>query len=125
LHHEYAPTVGARVHEVIDEVRAEVAVVPVPAYNRFPNTFAHVFGGGYAAGYYSYKWAEVLAADAFAAFEESGVFDRGTAERFRRAILATGGSRDALAAFIDFRGRPPQLEPLLKQAGITLAADLR
>jgi oligopeptidase A len=124
LHHEYTPTVGARVHEVIDEVRAEVAVVPVPAYNRFPNTFAHVFGGGYAAGYYSYKWAEVLAADAFAAFEESGVFDRGTAERFRRAILATGGSRDALAAFIDFRGRPPQLEPLLKQAGITLA-DLR
>jgi oligopeptidase A len=125
LHYEYAPGAGSRVRELIDEVRAEVAVVAAPAYNRFPNTFAHVFGGGYAAGYYSYKWAEVLAADAFAAFEESGVFDRGTAERFRRAILATGGSRDALAAFIDFRGRPPQLEPLLKQAGITLATELR
>ena len=125
LHHEYEPPLGSRVHELIDEVRAEVAVVQVPAYNRFPSTFAHVFGGGYAAGYYSYKWAEVLAADAFAAFEESGVFDRATAERFRRAILATGGSRDALAAFIDFRGRPPLLEPLLKQSGITLATDLK
>ena len=123
LHHEYAPALGARVHELVDEVREEVAVVEVPEYNRFPSTFAHVFGGGYAAGYYSYKWAEVLAADAFAAFEESGVFDRATAERFRRAILAIGGSRDALAAFIDFRGRPPQLEPLLKQAGITAATD--
>ena len=88
LHHEYSPAAGARVHELLDEVRREVAVVQVPSYNRFPNTFAHVFGGGYAAGYYSYKWAEVLAADAFAAFEESGVFDRATAERFRRAILA-------------------------------------
>jgi oligopeptidase A len=106
------------VHEVLAEVRDEVAVVPVPAYYRFPNTFAHVFGGGYAAGYYSYKWAEVLAADAFAAFEESSVFDRATAERFRRAILATGGSRNALDAFIDFRGRPPDLDALLRQTGI-------
>ena len=72
----------------------------------------------YAAGYYSYKWAEVLSADAFAAFEEAGVFDRATAERFRRAVLATGGSRNALDAFIEFRGRPPDLDPLLKQAGI-------
>jgi oligopeptidase A len=106
------------VHELLAEVRDEVAVVPVPAYYRFPNTFAHVFGGGYAAGYYSYKWAEVLAADAFAAFEESSVFDRETAERFRSAILATGGSRNALDAFIDFRGRPPDLDALLRQAGI-------
>jgi oligopeptidase A len=106
------------VHELLAEVRREVAVVEHPAYNRFPNTFAHVFGGSYAAGYYSYKWAEVLAADAFAAFEESGVFDRATAERFRRAILAVGGSRDALEAFIDFRGRPPKLDALLRQAGI-------
>jgi oligopeptidase A len=118
LHCEYEPERGGRVHELLAEVRKEVAIVGVPAYNRFACTFSHVFGGGYAAGYYSYKWAEVLAADAFAAFEERGVFDHGTAERFRRAILATGGTREALDAFIDFRGRPPQLEALLKQAGI-------
>jgi oligopeptidase A len=122
LHHEYSPEKGARVLEILDEVRNEVAVVPTPAYNRFPNIFAHVFGGGYAAGYYSYKWAEVLAADAFAAFEECGVFDRPTAERFRSAILATGGSRNALDAFIDFRGRPPELEALLRQSGIVSTA---
>jgi oligopeptidase A len=118
LHHEYSPAAGPRVHELLAEVRREVAVVEHPAFNRFPNTFAHVFGGGYAAGYYSYKWAEVLAADAFAAFEESGVLDRATAARFRRAILAVGGSRDALDAFVDFRGRPPRLDALLRQAGI-------
>jgi oligopeptidase A len=121
LHHEYSPERGGRVREILDEVRREVAIVQPPAYNRFANTFAHVFGGGYAAGYYSYKWAEVLAADAFAAFEEAGVFDADTAERFRRSILAVGGSRNALAAFVDFRGRAPQLDPLLRQAGI--AAD--
>jgi oligopeptidase A len=118
LHHEYRPESGSRVYDILADVRREVAVVQAPSYNRFPNTFAHVFGGGYAAGYYSYKWAEVLAADAFAAFEEAGVLDRRTAERFRRAILATGGSRDALDAVVDFRGRPPRLEPLLRQAGI-------
>jgi oligopeptidase A len=120
LHHEYSPEKGARVQEILAEVRQEVGVVPVASYNRFPNTFAHVFGGGYAAGYYSYKWAEVLAADAFAAFEESGLFARATAERFRRAILSVGGSRKALDAFIDFRGRPPELDALLRQSGIAL-----
>jgi oligopeptidase A len=118
LHHEYDPARGSRVLEILDEVRNEVAVIKPPAFNRFPNSFGHVFGGGYAAGYYSYKWAEVLAADAFAAFEEAGVFDRHTAERFRRAILATGGSRNALDAFVEFRGRPPQLDALLRQSGI-------
>jgi oligopeptidase A len=118
LHHEYRPERGSRVHEILDEVRREVAVVEPPAYNRFAHSFGHVFGGGYAAGYYSYKWAEVLAADAFAAFEENGVFDRATAERFRRAVLATGGSRNALDAFIEFRGRQPTLDALLKQSGI-------
>jgi oligopeptidase A len=122
LHHEYSPEHGARVHEILADVRREVAVVPVPAFNRFPNTFAHVFGGGYAAGYYSYKWAEVLAADAFGAFEESGLFDHSTAERFRRAILAVGGSRNALDAFVEFRGRPPELEALLRQSGIATPA---
>src|SRR6185503_18322230 len=118
LHEEYSPERGSRVLEVLDEVRREVAVVEPPPFNRFAHSFGHVFGGGYAAGYYSYKWAEVLAADAFAAFEEAGVFDRATAERFRRAVLATGGSRKALDAFIDFRGRAPELDALLRQSGI-------
>ena len=118
LHDEYTPERGSRVLELLAEVRREVAVVEPPAYNRFPHSFGHVFGGGYAAGYYSYKWAEVLAADAFAAFEEAGVFDRATAERFRSAVLATGGSRDALDSFVAFRGREPELDALLKQSGI-------
>jgi oligopeptidase A len=121
LHNEYTPERGARVQEILDEVRREVAVIEPPAYNRFAHAFGHVFGGSYAAGYYSYKWAEVLAADAFAAFEEAGVFDRATAERFRRAVLATGGSRKALDAFIEFRGRAPELDALLRQAGIANA----
>jgi oligopeptidase A len=118
LHHEFDPARGSRVLEVLAAVRRDVAVVEAPAFNRFPHSFGHVFGGGYAAGYYSYKWAEVLAADAFSAFEAAGIFDRATAERFRHAILATGGSRNALDAFIEFRGRAPQLDALLEQAGI-------
>jgi len=122
LHHEYSPERGARVEEILADVRREVSAVQVPAFNRFPNTFAHVFGGGYAAGYYSYKWAEVLAADAFGAFDEAGLFDRATADRFRRAILAVGGSRNALDAFVEFRGRPPELDALLRQSGISAPA---
>ena len=118
LHSEYAPEQGGRVLETLAEVRREVGVVPTPAWNRFPHSFGHVFAGGYAAGYYSYKWAEVLAADAFAAFEEAGVFDRATAGRFLDAILSRGGSRDALEAFIEFRGRKPDITPLLRQHGI-------
>jgi oligopeptidase A len=121
IHTEYSPERGARILEILREVRQEVAVVPVPEWNRFANSFGHIFAGGYAAGYYSYKWAEVLAADAFAAFEESGVFDRGTAQRFLDAILSRGGSRDALEAFIEFRGRRPDLRALLKQHGILAA----
>jgi len=124
MHAEYSPQRGGRVLEILREVRAEVAVVPVPEWNRFPNSFGHIFAGGYAAGYYSYKWAEVLAADAFAAFEESGVFDHATAQRFLDAILSRGGSRDALEAFIEFRGRGPDVRALLKQHGI-LAATRR
>ena len=109
---------GGRVREILTEVRHEVGVVPVPQWNRFANSFGHIFAGGYAAGYYSYKWAEVLAADAFSAFEESGVFDRPTAQRFLDAILSRGGSRDALEAFVEFRGRRPQLDALLRQCGL-------
>nr|PZN65009.1 MAG: oligopeptidase A [Pseudomonadota bacterium] len=118
LHAEYDPARGARLYEILDEVRREVAVVKVPEWNRYPNSFGHIFAGGYAAGYYSYKWAEVLSADAFAAFEEAGIYDRATARRFVDAILSRGGSRHALDAFIAFRGRPPDIEPLLRLHGI-------
>ena len=106
------------VRGLMEEVRREVAVIFPPEYNRFANSFSHIFAGGYAAGYYSYKWAEVLAADSFAAFQEAGHFDRETAQRFRSSILAVGGSRDAIDAFVEFRGRAPKLEALLKQSGI-------
>ena len=118
LHSEYQPERGARVAETLREVRAQVAVVPVPEFNRFAHSFGHIFAGGYAAGYYSYKWAEVLAADAFAAFEEAGVFNDGVARRFLETILSRGGSRDALEAFVEFRGRKPDIKPLLRQIGI-------
>jgi len=118
LHAEYSPEQGPRIGETLAEVRAEVSVVPAPAFNRFPNSFQHVFSGGYAAGYYSYKWAEVLSADAFGAFEEHGIYDVSTARRFLQAILERGGSRDAMEAFVEFRGRRPELEPLLRQLGL-------
>ena len=118
LHAEYDPAKGARVAEILAEVRNEVSVFQLPEWNRMPNNFGHIFAGGYAAGYYSYKWAEVLAADAFAAFEEHGVFDRGVAARFLDSILSQGGSKKALDAFVDFRGRPPDVNALLKQQGL-------
>jgi oligopeptidase A len=118
LHAEYVPGRPPRVAETLAEVRDEVAVIRPPEFNRFPHSFQHIFSGGYAAGYYSYKWAEVLSADAFEAFEESGVFDRPTARRFLRSILERGGSRDAMEAFVEFRGRKPRIEPLLRQMGL-------
>ena len=118
MHAEYRPERGTRAAEIIDEVRKRVAVVPHPEFNRFAHSFTHVFSGGYAAGYYSYKWAEVLAADVFAAFEESGIFAEDVAQRFLGSILSRGGSRDALDAFVEFRGRKPDIRPLLKQSGI-------
>jgi oligopeptidase A len=104
--------------ETLREVRAQVAIMEAPEWNRFPHSFTHIFAGGYAAGYYSYKWAEVLAADAFAAFEESGVFNDLTARRFLDSILSRGGSRDPLEAFVEFRGRQPDIAPLLRQHGM-------
>ena len=118
LHANFDPAVGAQVAETLAAVRRRVSVVPAAAFNRMPSSFAHIFAGGYAAGYYSYKWAEVLAADAFEAFDEAGVFDAGTAARFRDSILARGGSLDAMDAFVNFRGRKPDVRPLLKQTGI-------
>jgi oligopeptidase A len=123
MHAEYDPAKGGRVAEILSQVRSEVAVVPVPEWNRFANSFGHVFAGGYAAGYYSYKWAEVLAADAFSAFEETGVFNHATALRFLDSILVRGGSRDPLDAFVEFRGRKPDVAALLKQHGIAATGD--
>ncbi|MDS4042640.1 MAG: oligopeptidase A [Candidatus Competibacter sp.] len=118
LHREYDPSRGGRVLEVLDAVRRQVAVIIPPDFNRFANAFTHIFAGGYAAGYYSYKWAEVLSADAFSAFEENGIFDAATGTRFRESILEVGGSRPALASFVEFRGREPRIEPLLRLNGI-------
>jgi len=118
LHANFDPARGARVAECLASVRQRVAVVPPAAFNRLPSSFAHIFSGGYAAGYYSYKWAEVLAADAFEAFEEAGVFDHATAMRFLDSILSRGGSLDAMDAFVRFRGREPDVRPLLRQTGI-------
>jgi oligopeptidase A len=118
LHANFDPAQGARVADTLAAVRQRVAVAPLAPFNRVAASFAHIFAGGYAAGYYSYKWAEVLAADAFEAFEEAGVFDSATATRFRDSILARGGSLDAMDAFVRFRGRQPDVRPLLKQTGI-------
>jgi oligopeptidase A len=118
LHAEYRPDQPPRIAGTLAEVREAVSVVRPPEFNRFPWSFQHVFSGGYAAGYYSYKWAEVLSADAFGAFEEHGVFDPSTARRFAAAILERGGSRDAMEAFVEFRGRKPEIEPLLRQMGL-------
>lgn len=118
LHAEYNKHESSRVLETLAEVRDEVALIRHPDYNRFPHAFSHIFAGGYAAGYYSYKWAEVLAADAFAAFAKAGIFDQATAQRFRHEILEIGGSRDFMQAYIAFRGREPTIDALLLQNGI-------
>ncbi|MDQ0009305.1 oligopeptidase A [Luteibacter jiangsuensis] len=118
LHLEYDPSLGARPLDVLEEVRREVAVLHPPAWQRFPHAFTHIFAGGYSAGYYSYLWAEVLSADAFEAFEETGVLDRATGERFRREVLAVGATRPALDSFKAFRGREPRPDALLKSYGL-------
>jgi oligopeptidase A len=99
-------------------VRNEVSLMQPPAYNRFQNSFSHIFAGGYAAGYYSYKWAEVLSADCFAAFEETGGINPQTGQRFLKEILSRGGSRPAIDSFRAFRGRDPQMEALLRHNGM-------
>ena len=106
--------------ELLDKVRSEIAVFIPPKYNRFPNGFSHIFGGGYAAGYYGYKWSEVLSADAYSLFEEHGVLNPEIGEKFRKEFLSVGGSRPAMQSFIAFRGREPKIDALLRHNGLTI-----
>jgi oligopeptidase A len=122
LHSTYDPQGADSPQAVLDAARREVAVAPRACYDRFMQSFAHIFAGGYAAGYYSYKWAEVLSADAFSAFEEAGVLSSSTGQRFRDEVLSRGGSRDALESFVAFRGRAPQLDALLRHNGMLAPA---
>ena len=125
LHHDFDPSGTKTPLQLLDEVREQVAVVIPPEYNRLPNSFSHIFAGGYAAGYYSYKWAEVLSADAYSLFEDNrgsnGVLDPETGARFRDEILAVGGSRPALDSFKAFRGREPRIDALLRHNGMIAA----
>ncbi|MDH5358105.1 MAG: oligopeptidase A [Gammaproteobacteria bacterium] len=118
LHLEYDPEQQNQVDALLAEVREQVAVVKPPKFNRFAHSFSHIFAGGYAAGYYSYKWAEVLSADAFSKFEEQGIFDRKTGIEFLESILEQGGSREPMELFIEFRGREPAIDALLRHTGI-------
>ncbi|MHA6313042.1 MULTISPECIES: oligopeptidase A [Pantoea] len=118
LHTEFDPTKGAQILETLREVKSRVAVVPSPEWGRFPHAFSHIFAGGYAAGYYSYLWADVLAADAYSRFEEEGIFNRETGQSFLDNILTRGGSEEPMELFKRFRGREPQLDAMLEHYGI-------
>jgi oligopeptidase A len=119
LHADYDPKTGSDMMSLLNEIRSHVGIVEQPEFNRFPNSFSHIFGGGYAAGYYSYKWAEVLAADAWSAFEDQGIFCDDLAQKFRQQILEIGGTKKIADAFVAFRGRAPEIQSLLRQAGIS------
>jgi oligopeptidase A len=123
LHYDFQPDGSLTVQQMLDQVRAQVAVLPAPAFNRFQHSFSHIFAGGYAAGYYSYKWAEVLSADAYSAFEEAGaasgnILSVEIGKKFQQEVLAVGGSRSALESFKAFRGREPKIDALLRHSGM-------
>ncbi|KER01139.1 oligopeptidase A [Photorhabdus temperata] len=118
LHVEYDPAKGAQIMQTLKKVKKLVSVVPSPKWGRFPHSFSHIFSGGYAAGYYSYLWAEVLAADAFSRFEEEGIFNRETGQSFLDNLLSRGGSEDPMELFKRFRGREPKLDAMLRSSGI-------
>ena len=120
IHTNYEADKDGDTLNILASIKSQISLIESPDYNRFPMSFSHIFAGGYAAGYYSYKWAEVLAADAFSAFEEGDIFDKKLASKFRKEILEIGGSRDFMQGFKNFRGRAPSLEPLLIQNGITV-----
>jgi oligopeptidase A len=119
MHQEYQADKGGRIYPILNEIRDQYAVVPIPEFNRFAHGFSHIFAGGYAAGYYSYKWAEVLSSDAFSLFEEKGIFDAETGRAFLENVLEKGGSQEAMKLFIAFRGREPKIDALLRHCGIT------
>lgn len=123
MHAEFNPANPINPLQLLETIRAEIAVLIPPTYNRFLNTFTHIFAGGYAAGYYSYKWAEVLSADAYARFEEEGLFNENVSESFVAEILSVGGSRSALESFKAFRGREPQIDALLRHSGMVIDTD--
>ncbi|WAF90647.1 oligopeptidase A [Aeromonas hydrophila] len=118
LHQEFDPASADQIPALLDEVRSQVAVMTPPVFNRFQHSFSHIFAGGYAAGYYSYKWAEVLSADAFSRFEEEGIFNPATGQSFLKNILEKGGSKEPMELFRAFRGREPQVDALLRHSGI-------
>ncbi len=122
IHQNYDPALGGRIYETLEKVRSQVAVLHPPKTNRFPHGFSHIFAGGYAAGYYSYKWAEVLSSDAFSLFEEKGIFNQEAGNAFLSNILELGGSQDAMELFVKFRGRKPTIDALLRHNGIGIAA---
>ncbi len=122
IHLGYDPKLGGRIYSTLDEVRSQVSVVIPPKFNRFAHGFSHIFAGGYAAGYYSYKWAEVLSSDAFSLFEEKGIFDKDAGKAFLTNILELGGSQNAMELFVKFRGRKPTIDALLRHNGIGVAA---
>ncbi len=118
MHQQYDPAKGGQIYKILNQIREQVAVMQPPEFNRFAHSFSHIFAGGYAAGYYSYKWAEVLSSDAYSLFEEKGIFDQATGKSFLHNILEKGGSQDAMQLFIAFRGREPSIDALLRHTGI-------
>ncbi|OGT36872.1 MAG: oligopeptidase A [Gammaproteobacteria bacterium RIFCSPHIGHO2_12_FULL_37_14] len=120
LHLEFDPKKSTQIQQILNEIREAIAVIHPPEFNRFQHSFSHVFAGGYAAGYYSYKWAEVLSADAYAKFEEKGLFDRATGSSYMKNILEMGGVRDPMVSFVTFRGREPSIDALLRLSGIVI-----
>jgi oligopeptidase A len=119
MHAQYSPEKGAEIQQVLNQVRDDYAVIKAPEFNRFQHSFGHIFGGGYAAGYYSYKWAEVLSADAFSRFEEEGIFNQDVGHDFLTNVLEMGGSKEPSELFKAFRGREPEIDALLRHCGIT------
>jgi oligopeptidase A len=121
MHESYNPKASnneQHIQQVLDNVRQQYSVVNAPEFNRFQHGFSHIFGGGYSAGYYSYKWAEVLSADAFSLFEEQGIFNEAVGQSFLKNILEKGGSEEPSDLFKNFRGRAPEIDALLRHSGI-------
>jgi len=118
IHLDYNASQSHFIQTMLDEVRKQTTIVPLPEFNRFQHSFSHIFAGGYASGYYSYKWAEVLSSDAYAQFEEKGIFNHETGRSFMKNILELGGVRDPMASFIAFRGRKPTIDALLRHSGM-------